>query len=304
MRESTPRRSAHVIVIGNEKGGSGKSTISMHVIVHLLKLGQKVASIDLDCRQHTLTHYIQNRKRWSDRRGLGLKVPQHFTPTRGDGDTVRLNEEREFAQFAEAIGSCEHSVDFIVIDTPASDSYLMRLAHSMADTLVTPINDSFVDFDVLANVDPVTFEIQSTSHFARMVRESRRKRRIVDEVMIDWVVVRNRVATLDTRNNRRVAQTLADLAAQLGFRVGEGICERVVFREFFPKGLTALDPIEEDALDARPSLSHLAARREIRQLIEHLRLPIDERGKRRAEARRTWIESCREPLELGDILAR
>ena len=105
MRESTPRQSAHVIVIGNEKGGSGKSTISMHVIVHLLKLGQKVASIDLDCRQHTLTHYIENRKRWSDRRGLNLKVPQHFTPARGEGDTFRLNEEREFAQFAEAVGT-------------------------------------------------------------------------------------------------------------------------------------------------------------------------------------------------------
>ena len=174
----------------------------------------------------------------------------------------------------------------------------------MADTLVTPVNDSFVDFDVLADVDPETLEVQGVSHYARMVREARRKRRIVDEVLIDWIVVRNRIATLDTRNNQRVAGTLGQLSEQLGFRVGEGICERIVFREFFPRGLTALDAIEEEALGSRPSLSHLAARREIRRLIEQLRLPVDERGKRRAEARRMWIESCREPLELGDILAR
>ena len=304
MRESTPRKAAHVIVVGNEKGGSGKSTISMHIIVHLLNLGQRVASIDLDCRQRSLTSYVNNRRRWAARQGIRLQVPEHFSPSRADGDSVRLNEEREFTEFADAISKCERSVDFIVVDTPGNDSYLMRLAHSMADTLVTPINDSFVDFDVLADVDPESHEVQGVSHFARMVREARRKRRIVDEVLIDWIVVRNRIATLDSRNNQRVATTLSELSAQLGFRVGEGICERVVFREFFPRGMTALDPIEEETLGSRPSLAHLAARREIRRLIDQLRLPVDERGKRRAEARRMWIESCREPLELGDVLAR
>jgi len=276
----------------------------MHIIVHLLNLGQRVSSIDLDCRQRSLTSYVNNRRRWAARQGIRLQIPEHFSPSRADGDSVRLNEEREFTEFAEAISKCERTADFIVIDTPGNDSYLMRLAHSMADTLVTPINDSFVDFDVLADIDPESHEIQGVSHFARMVREARRKRRIVDEVLIDWVVVRNRIATLDSRNNQRVANTLSELSAQLGFRVGEGICERVVFREFFPRGMTALDPIEEETLGSRPSLAHLAARREIRRLIDQLRLPVDERGKRRAEARRMWIESCREPLELGDVLAR
>ena len=130
MRESTARGSAHVIVVGNEKGGSGKSTIAMHVIVHLLSMGQRVASIDLDCRQHSLTHYVNNRRRWSARQGLRLRIPDHYSPARAEGDSVRLNEEREFAGFAEAIAACERTADFIVIDTPGNDSYLMRLAHS------------------------------------------------------------------------------------------------------------------------------------------------------------------------------
>ena len=43
--------SAHVVVLGNEKGGSGKSTTAFHIAVALLKAGQRVATIDLDCRQ-------------------------------------------------------------------------------------------------------------------------------------------------------------------------------------------------------------------------------------------------------------
>jgi chromosome partitioning protein len=303
MREASVRRSAHVIVIGNEKGGSGKSTTAVHLIVHLLKIGQRVASIDLDCRQRSLTRYIDNRRRWSAQRGLNLELPKHFAIRRAEDDSAVMNEEREFTDFAEAIGSVERDHDFVVIDTPASDTYLMRLAHSMADTLVTPVNDSFIDLDVLGQVDGHTGAVIDVSHFARMVREARAKRRTVDEVLIDWVVVRNRIASLETRNNKQVSDALAELSLRLGFRVADGICERVVFREFFPRGLTALDPMEEEALGTRPSLSHLAARREIRALIESMRLPIDERGRKRADARRIWLERSRDPLELNEILA-
>ncbi|MEM8876891.1 MAG: division plane positioning ATPase MipZ [Pseudomonadota bacterium] len=303
MKEGSVRRSAHVIVIGNEKGGSGKSTTAIHLIVHLLKIGQRVASIDLDCRQRSLTRYIDNRRRWSAQRGLNLELPKHFAIRRGDDDSAVMNEEREFTDFAQAVGSVERDYDFVVIDTPASDTYLMRLAHSMADTLVTPVNDSFIDLDVLGHVDGDTGAVVDISHFARMVRDARAKRRTVDEVMIDWVVVRNRIASLETKNNKRVSDALAELSVRLGYRVADGICERVVFREFFPRGLTALDPMEEEALGTRPSLSHLAARREIRALIEALRLPIDERGRQRAEARRVWMERSRDPLELTEIIA-
>jgi chromosome partitioning protein len=181
--------SAHVVVLGNEKGGSGKSTTAMHVAVALMNVGQRVATIDLDSRQRSFTHYVENRRAWARHAGIDLKVPVHFCVARGAKLKLDENEAIEFAGFAEAIASVEQSHDFVVVDTPGTDSYLTRLAHSMADTLITPLNDSFVDFDVLGTVDATTFAVTGESHYAEMVRDARRQRRLIDGTRMDWVVV-------------------------------------------------------------------------------------------------------------------
>jgi chromosome partitioning protein len=296
-------RPGHVIVVGNEKGGSGKSTTSMHVVVALMKAGQRVATIDLDSRQKSLTHYIEHRRAWAERTGIKLEVPTHYSIIRAAGANVDENEATEFACFAEAITAVEHCHDFVVIDTPASDSYLMRLAHSMADTLVTPLNDSFVDFDVLGSVDPATFAVTGVSHYAEMARDARRQRRLVDGGLTDWVVIRNRLAMFGSRNKQLVADCLNELSLRLGFRLAEGLAERVVYREFFPRGLTALDDLDETTLGVRPNLSHVTARQEVRLLIDALKLPLDERGRRRAAARAEWFASLDKPLDTHDLIA-
>jgi chromosome partitioning protein len=302
-REPERTVSAHVVVVGNEKGGSGKSTTAMHIAIALLKAGQRVATIDLDSRQGSFTHYIYNRRSWALRAGLKLELPEHYRIGRGEGVRVDENEATEFANFAEAITAIEHTHDFVVIDTPGADSYLTRLAHSMADTLVTPLNDSFVDFDVLASVDPQTFAVTGTSHYAEMVREARRQRRIVDGKMIDWVVVRNRLSMLGSRNKRLVGDGVNELARQLGFRFVDGFAERVVYREFFPRGLSALDAIDEETLGTRPSMSHITARQEVESLLAALRLPIDARGLRRAQVRAEWASTAEVPLDNHGLLA-
>jgi chromosome partitioning protein len=294
--------SAHVIVLGNEKGGSGKSTTAMHIAVALLQAGQRVATIDLDSRQRSFTHYVENRRDWATRVGVKLDLPAHYCIARGRGLRVDEIEAQEFNAFADAVTAIENDHDFVVIDTPGIDSYLMRLAHSMADTLITPLNDSFVDFDVLGTVDPTTFEVTGVSHYAEMVREARRQRRLVDGGLTDWVVVRNRLAALGSRNKRLVGEGIEELGKQLGFRVVDGIAERVIYREYFPRGLTALDDISEDALGQRPGMSHATARDEVRTLIAALRLPIDERGKRRAAARAEWIAAADKPLDTHGLL--
>src|SRR5579883_2919281 len=295
--------SAHVIVLGNEKGGSGKSTAAMHVAVALLQAGQRVATIDLDSRQRSFTHYVENRRDWASRAGVKLEHPRHYCIARAFGLRLDEIEAQEFAAFAEAVSAVENSCDFAVIDTPGTDSYLMRLAHSMADTLITPLNDSFVDFDVLGLVDPTSFEVTGVSHYAEMVREARRQLRIVDARHTDWIVVRNRLSVLGSRNKRLVGEGLSELSARLGFRFVDGLAERVVYREFFPRGLTALDQIDEATLGTRPSMSHVTAREEVRGLLAALRLPIDERSRHRVAMREEWFANADTPLDTDDILA-
>ena len=297
------KKSAHVIVCGNEKGGSGKTTTSMHIVVSLLKSGFKVATIDLDCRQKSFTRYISNRRSWARSNGIDLELPDHHVFEEAKLDSALERQDQDFASFARAIGNVEDNHDFVVVDTPGYDGYLMRLSHSMADTLVTPMNDSFVDFDVLGRVDARSLEIADISHYSSMVREARRQRRAADNGLMDWIVVRNRMSSLTNRNQANLEGALKELSMRLGFRIADGISERMIFREYFPMGLTALDDLERANLDGKPTVSHLSARQEVRKLVRALRLPVDEQGRRRAEARKVWLETSENPINMPDIFA-
>lgn len=299
---SQPKQ-AHVIVCGNEKGGSGKTTTSMHIIVFLLNAGYRVASIDLDSRQLSLTRYLENRRRWQKKTGISLLHPEHHHLETSQSDMVSDRENSDLEKFAEIFAGTEKLYDFIVIDTPGHDDYLMRLAHSMADTLVTPLNDSFIDFDVLGQIDPESGEVVNISHYATMVRNARRHRRQVDNGLLDWIVVRNRLSNINSHNKQNMLDSLQDLSMRLGCRLAEGITERVVFRELFPIGLTALDEIDAEKSGIETTSSHLAARQDVRRLIASLRLPVDELGRKRAEARKMWFENSRKPLQDLGVLA-
>lgn len=294
---------AHVIVCGNEKGGSGKTTTIMHLAVALLNAGYRVASIDLDSRQQSFTRYLNNRLSWAKRHNLKLSQPDHFLVNRANSDIISERDGEELGSFTAIVSQVERSHDFILIDTPGHDGYLMRLSHSMADTLVTPMNDSYVDFDVLGHIDPETGKITELSHYAKTVREARRQRRNADNGLLDWIVVRNRLTHLHSRNKESMFNSLKDLSMRLGCRLAEGISERVVFREMFPIGLTALDELNESTLGSDPKLAHLSARQEVRALISALKLPIDELGRKRAQARKTWIENAHKPIDSMGILA-
>jgi chromosome partitioning protein len=283
-------RSAHVIVVGNEKGGTGKSTLSIHISIALLKAGFRVATIDLDTRQRTLTRFFENRRSWAKSAQWDVELPYHHALDRGNSDNVRDNETMEFGAFAAAVAEVEHSYEFVVIDTPASDSYLMRLAHSLADTLISPVNDSFIDVDVFSRVHHDKTQRGQVAHYADLVLEARRKRRLVDHGLIDWVLVRNRMSSIQSNNARQIALSLSRMAMELQFRPAEGLHDRVIFRELFPIGLTALDPIEEAMRNGSLSSSHLSARDEIGSLLSSLQLPERGRGMAHLQARHEWFE--------------
>lgn len=265
---TTPHR-PHVIVFGNEKGGSGKSTAAMHVIVGLLRGGWKVGAIDLDLRQGTLTRYFERRKERAATTGQDLPLPTHIGIPRSDSTVPEEALATEKWAFEDAFSSLAATHDVIVIDTPGSDNYLSRLGHSYADTLVTPINDSFVDLDLLATVDPESLKIQRPSVYAEMVWEQRKQRHARDKGKIDWIVMRNRLSHLDARNKREISDILDLLEKRIAFRMAPGFGERVIFRELFLKGMTMLDVIETSEPGAQAlSMSHIAARQEVRQLLD------------------------------------
>ncbi|HET7849520.1 MAG TPA: division plane positioning ATPase MipZ [Pseudolabrys sp.] len=275
FEETAGARTARIIVVGNEKGGSGKSTIAMHIAVGLIKAGQRVATFDLDARQRSFTHYIENRRAWAAHIGQDLGLPNHFSLDAAEGAAAEGETGGSMALTA-AIEAAAQACNFIVIDTPGHDAYLSRLAHAMADTLVTPLNDSFVDFDVLGTIDAETFAVTGASHYAEMVQEARGTRASEGRLPTDWIVLRNRLSMLASRNKRFVGEAIDELAQRLDFRCVDGLAERVVFREFYPRGLTAVDDLNASTLGTRPTMSHATARMEMKSLLNamHLNLSV------------------------------
>lgn len=249
---------AHCIVFANEKGGTGKSTTAVHTAVALATQGFRVAAIDLDARQRTVTRYLENRADTMRRREISLPQPQ-FTVF-ADGDTDALDA---------CIAEQGEGADFIIIDTPGRDDPLARHAATRARTLVTPINDSFVDFDLIGQVDPENFKVRRLSFYAELMWETRKVRAKTDGVSIDWVLLRNRLHNNEARNQKRVGEALNELSKRVGFRVIPGLSERVIFRELFPSGLTLLDKGHLGDL----GVAHIAARQELREMVSGLALP-------------------------------
>jgi chromosome partitioning protein len=294
----------HVIVVGNQKGGSGKSTFAMHIIVALLKAGKRVASFDLDLDQLTLTRYLNNRREWDREHELNLGLPDHYSLTEEIPDDKAGSNGADVRQFISRLkkigrgqkhgfidaGASSHSADlrqfisqlkkieraqkhdFIVIDTPGGAQHLSLIAHGMADTLITPINDSLLDLDVLVAIERSDLEPQP-SVYAKAVRRALDARRKVSGRPTDWIVVRNRLELLQSSNQRQISQVLDVIRTIVGFRIARGLLERPVYREFFGSGLTVFDAVGAAGPGTPPNF---LARVEVQNLIRELQLIEDD----------------------------
>jgi chromosome partitioning protein len=260
--QSSPQQpaSAHVIVLGSHKDGAGKSTIAMHVAVSLLNCGQRVATVDLDAQHKTLTHYVEHRRAAGSSE---LRRPTHLVSTGGSRLLVE-DEGIEFFSIVDAVASIGATHDVIVVDTPASDGDLIRFVHSLADTLITPL-----DRDTAHHV-----QMMGTQHYAELVGGARQRRNRADGKSIDWVVVCNRLSATEASAAGATSKGLNELAGRLGFRCVEGLAERAVYGELFARGLTVLDRLDQATLGAPPNLAHVTAQREVTSLITGLALPV------------------------------
>lgn len=264
-----PRRK--VVVIGNEKGGTGKSTTALHLAVAALYQGYRVGTLDLDSRQATLSRYLKNRERYAataQSLPLPLPLPHSLRIDEPDGENIaeiEVSARRSIEAALAKLAAC----DVVFVDTPGSPTVLSRIGHEYANVLLTPVNDSLLDIDVLAEIDPVNRKIIAPCHYCRMAWEFGNQRIIDGLAPLDWVVIRNRLPHIHSRNREDIEQILTKLANRIGFRLAPGLGERVIFRELFLNGLTVLD-LPTVAADRPLSATQQSAGLEISALLEAL----------------------------------
>src|SRR6478735_4340993 len=254
----------HFIVFANEKGGTGKSTTAVHTAIALAASGHRVGALDLDQRQRTMTRYLENRD--ATMRRLEKSLPEA---------AYEVLEDQTETGLEAAIARLSERCDVLVIDTPGRDDPIARASILKADTLVTPMNDSFVDLDLIGQVHPENYKITRPSFYAELIWNSRTQRAKETGKSVDWVVLRNRLQHIESHNLKRVGAALDELARRVGFRVIPGLGERVIYRELFPKGLTLLDLQQLGEV----GIGHITARQELREMIAGLGIAQEEEQK-------------------------
>ncbi|MDR0695586.1 MAG: division plane positioning ATPase MipZ [Holosporales bacterium] len=257
-----------IIVFGNQKGGTGKSTLAMHLVVGLLLKDRNVATVDVDARQGTFSRYIENREK-TQRTNPDIRIPFHTTLPGSEADSVISMERENLETFTKLMYDLS-SYEYVIIDTPGSDNNLSRIAHSFADVIITPMNESFIDLDLLVRIDDLTSNTIRPSTYAEMVWEQKKNRAVRDKGAIDWVVLVNRMSNMLSRNRQELDKILTALSKRIGFRLASGFKERVIFRELFLSGLTILD--KDVPSIPQMSLSHIAARQELYDLMRALKV--------------------------------
>ena len=253
---------AHIVVIGNEKGGTGKSTLAMHLAVKLLMENFKVAVIDLDGRQGSLSKYVTNRRNFCAQHKIHLPVPAHYV-------FEPVVKEHNKTEIEDLIKDLAIHFDAIIIDTPGTRNYLFELAHKFPHTLVTPISDSLVDLSAIADINPATGEILTSGHYAEFVWETKKKLAAQDLPYLNWVVCGNKISPIRSKNKDIVFAKLENLSKLYGFRFSSGLKDRVIYKELFLDGLTVLD-LSNPELHRRMTISHLAAKMELNNLAEFI----------------------------------
>ncbi len=262
-------KKTHIFVIGNEKGGAGKTTCSIHLITGLLYKGYKVISIDVDTRQQSLSNYLINRDIYNSKNPANKVIipTQHYTMQEGSSNNIEKKEKEEEISFTQILNKSYNNCDYIVIDTPGSYTYLSRLAHSYADTVITPINDSFLDLDVIAKIKDEHCNNFSPSIYSQMLWEQKMEKAARDKGSINWILMRNRLSSINANNKIKIHQAIKKIAKRIAFSTTTGFSERVIFKELFFQGLT-LDDLPHTCLKKTLNISHIAAREELRVFLD------------------------------------
>ena len=116
-----------VISFSNQKGGSGKTTLSANLAVLWSNSGYKVAVIDADA-QNSLTYWLEARKKYYGEDDIGI--------TSYNFDVRNLKEE---------IKQIKSKYNFIIIDSPPSITFDTIQIIKASDRVFVPVQPSPLD---------------------------------------------------------------------------------------------------------------------------------------------------------------
>ena len=259
-----------IIVFGNEKGGSGKTTTAMHIMAYLLLKNESVGVIDLDIRQKSLFRFLENREAYSNQMGVELSLPKRGFIIESVNDSKNLAYQEEEEMLDSCIQELKSKCTYILIDCPGANTNFAILAHKRADLIISPINDSLIDFDLLGRINTRSKKITNVSIYSEMIWNTRKHRIVLNLPSSKWFVLRNRMAHVNSKNKKQLETSLIELSKRIGFRILPGFSERTIYRELFVSGLTLLDV--SIIKDWKFTLSHISARNEIRSLMSGLEM--------------------------------
>lgn len=135
-----------IVVVGQQKGGVGKSTLAGNVAVALALGGRRVILVDADKQQ--------SAAKWGSRRQIsGIDPEIAFA-------TLRAEKIPDFMSTIKNLGE-SGKFDYCIIDVGGHDSRELRASLSLANILIAPCTPSQVDVEALGEFDELLDELQS-----------------------------------------------------------------------------------------------------------------------------------------------